>query len=1066
MILYLDGSYFCQLSKFLVYRASAGSGKTFMLVRKYLQQVFESPGDYRKILAVTFTNKAADEMKGRILTELDVLDKTPQLSKHLEYLTDYFRQTDHWVQKIAGRIKSQMLHDYTRISVGTIDSFFQQVLRSFARESGLSSNFQLELDTDLVLEKFSRYIFTEATTNNQVMSWLVEWVNERMENKETWHKLETDLVRLGQELLKEDILASFVSDVSSVPTPDEISQLRNFCRRSIREFNDSKAKIASEASIIINNSTFTIEDFSHGMSGPAGYLLKLAEAKEGPKPRALESLNNPGKWVSKKSPAAIRNGIIDNLYPDLNRLMDKAIRIYDENYFLYNSSRAINRNLYALGFSSFLFDYFRAYLNENNQLLLSLAQPLVNQIIGDNPSPFIYEKTGTWYNHFLIDEFQDTSDLQWKNFKPLIVNSLSADGLSMIVGDIKQSLYRWRNSNWRLLHQTAVIDLQAFQSVFLPLDTNQRSRKSIIDFNNRIFSNLPAIITVKLDLPSATEDSMAGIQPDIIRQVFYQSSQENGGKADLEGRVEVRFLDKTDKANDWNEKLQQDLPRIVEDLLVNKGYKQEDITFLVRRNVDADKIIKVLSHSGNNWTFISSDVFKIGNSPVIKIILNAMRFMADPGQTLYRDLFLWDAFLRSHSGETPVPGFQSAEQDHFQRFMDSVINDDLLTITDELILFYRLDQNENDLAYIFQFRDQVKSCMNKGISHLNGFLNWWDTSGHKQMLASESLGSSMRIMTIHKAKGLSSPVIIIPYCNWEFNHSAASAPWLWVPTEGTPFSQVSLIPVRYDSSLEQSFFAKSYVSEKIDTYLDNLNLLYVAFTRAIDVLIVFCPYGNGFKTVADAMFADLKENLADGGVFKLGNPDFKNPKTANPNIQEIHLKTPMITGKLKSRILHRVDDEFVGTRFGKNVHHILETVQSKGDLAASISRSVIAGYFSPEEAVAVEARITQLFNIPEVEDWFSGNWEILNEAGILVPGFGERRPDRVMIHEGKVVVIDYKTGVREPKHQIQVESYMKLLLAMGYHDVKGYLLYIDSELLIEVIFQAISSQPGLKDQAV
>ncbi|MCX6226011.1 MAG: UvrD-helicase domain-containing protein, partial [Bacteroidia bacterium] len=260
------------MSKFLIYRASAGSGKTFMLVRKYLQQVFKSPGDYRRILAVTFTNKAADEMKGRILTELDVLDKTPELSPHLEFLKEYLSQSGDWIQKMAGLIKSQMLHDYTRISVGTIDSFFQQVLRSFARESGLSSTFQLELDTDLVLEKFSRYIFTESTNNRQLMNWLVEWVNERMENRETWHKLEADLVRLGYELLKEDILASLVSDASSVPTPDEISQLRNFCRRTMKEFNDTKASIANEAARIISDSAFTVDDFSYGVAGPAGSL--------------------------------------------------------------------------------------------------------------------------------------------------------------------------------------------------------------------------------------------------------------------------------------------------------------------------------------------------------------------------------------------------------------------------------------------------------------------------------------------------------------------------------------------------------------------------------------------------------------------------------------------------------------------------------------------------------------------------------------------------------------------------------------------------------------------------
>jgi ATP-dependent helicase/nuclease subunit A len=398
--------------------------------------------------------------------------------------------------------------------------------------------------------------------------------------------------------------------------------------------------------------------------------------------------------------------------------------------------------------------------------------------------------------------------------------------------------------------------------------------------------------------------------------------------------------------------------------------------------------------------------------------------------------------------------------------MESFMSNDLLTIADELIHFCKLDQDEDDLPFIFQFRDQVKSCMNRGISHLNGFLTWWDTVGHKQMLAAESLGSSMRIMTIHKAKGLSSPVIIIPYCNWEFNHTASKAPWLWAPTDGTPFNQVKMIPVRYDSSLENSFFAGSYLKEKIDTYLDSLNLLYVAFTRAIDVLVVFCPYGSGFKSVAEALFAGLKDDLSDDKVFITGDADFKNQNAPTADVNEIHLNTPMITGKLKSRIFHRAEDEFTGTRFGKNVHHVLETVHSISDLSASINRSVVAGYFSSEEAQAVEVRITQLFSIPEVSDWFSGTWEILNETGILIPQIGEQRPDRVMIRDNEVAVIDYKTGVREAKHNKQVASYINLIANMGYDNVKGYLLYIDEGQLLEVKAQADSSQPDLNNPIV
>ncbi len=1042
------------MSKFLVYRASAGSGKTFTLVRKYLEQVLAVPDDYRRILAVTFTNKAADEMKSRVLEELDLLGKTPQDSKHLDYLTKTLGKPASGIQYSANTVKSRMLHDYSRISVGTIDKFFQQVLRSFARESGLSSTFEIQLDSDLVLERFSEYIFNQANSDPALMSWLVDWVNERMENKETWHKLEADLVRLGKELLKEDILASFVSDPDQIPSPEVISRLKGTCRKVIHDFNEAKARIAKSAESIIDSSGLSVSDFSYGKSGPAGTLVRLESSKEGPKTRANEALDNPEKWVAKKSPPAIRNEILNNLYSKLNPLLNDSIELFGERFRVYNTAQAVNRNLYALGFAALLFDYFREYFNENDQLLLSLSQPLVNQIIGDNPSPFIYEKTGTYFNHFLIDEFQDTSDLQWKNFKPLIIDSLSTDGLSMIVGDIKQSLYRWRNSNWRLLHEKAIADLHSFRSDFFPLDTNQRSRESIIAFNNRIFSALPGQVSVHL----------GSTDPDIIGKVFREAHQEPGGRAGLAGRVEVRFIAKNVEGVDWREELSTHLPEMVEDLLENRGYRQEDITFLVRKNADADKITAILSGRGKNWTFISSDVFRIGNSPVIRIILNALRYLADPRLTLYRDLFLWDVHSRIHPGEAPVPGFRLSDAEAFVSLINSLRYNDLLTITDALISAYRLDEQETDLAYIFQFRDQVKGCMNRGVSHPDGFMSWWEASGHKQMLVAETIGSSMRIMTIHKAKGLSSPVVIIPYCNWDFNHSAQRAPWIWVPTEGTLFEEVPRIPVRYSTLLEQSAFEAGYRNEKADCYLDNLNLLYVAFTRAIDVLIVFCPYGKGMKTVAEALYECLKDELSEESVFRLGDPDFRNQVIAGQQVNEIHLKTPMITGKLKSRITNRSEEELPGTRFGKNVHHVLETVHTRADLEISLERSVNAGFFSSEEAHLVETGLMRLFEIPEISEWFSGQWQIWNETGILVPGKGERRPDRVMFRDGKVVIIDYKTGIPEPKHENQVATYMNLISAMGYPDIRGYLLYLENARLIEVRSQGDFFQPDLFGQ--
>ena len=1011
-------------------------------------------------------------MKSRILLELDLLHHDPARSKHREALEAICGLTGEAFSELASRIKNQMLHDYSRVSIGTIDHFFQQVLRSFARESGISTTFQLELDTEFVLEKFTRYIFSQAAGNRLLMAWLTDWVNDRMDNSESWHRLESDLVRLGSELLKEEVLAGYVSAPDSIPDQDDIAAIRGFCRRTMKEYNNSMSAFAGEAASIIGHHGITVEDFSSGTRGPAGWLSKLAESDGIPNKTARESIGNPDKWVAKKKPEPIRSLIINELYPKLNDLMFRAVKFYDDEHALYNSCAAVNRNLFALGFTSFLFDFFRNYLNDNDQLLLSMAQPMISQIVGENPSPFIFEKTGNFYGHFLIDEFQDTSDLQWNNFRPLMVDSLSTGGLSMIVGDIKQSLYRWRNSNWRLLHRTAMEDLRAFPVLTGQLNENQRSRNAVIRFNNKVFSQLPGIIQGNLT-PTAGTDGQPVPVPFDLNEVYSEAVQGFGQKALAEGRAEVRFYAKSERGSDANDPFESDLACLVEDLLVKRGYRQEDITFLVRRNRDGDKLTGMLrrseayarSQERERWNFVSADVFRIGNSRVIRMIINVMRYLADGTQSHYRDLFLWDLFLMDNDGRTPEPGFQTAGTEVFSVFAGDVGNDDLLSVTDKIIRTFRLDRDREDLPYLFQFRDQVKGCMNQGVSHMAGFLTWWDEAGSRKMLASEAPGSAMRIMTIHKAKGLSAPVIIVPFCSWEFNHKATRAPWLWVSTKDTPFSQVQRLPIRYESALGESLFADYYSRERADAFLDALNMLYVAFTRAEDVLVAFCPYGKSMSTVGDALHTCLEKETGEDGHYRTGDPDFVNMGMATRERGHIGFPVPMLIGIKKTTVSHRAGPDPEITRFGVIIHTILESVVTSGDLPAAIARAADSGLIRPEEAEPVENRLRLLLGMPETADWFSGRWDIITEAGILVPGRGERRPDRVMILGSRVVVLDYKTGARQKKHESQVREYMDLVSKLGYSEVDGYLLYLDPPGLHQVRFQEGSAPPVPTDPA-
>lgn len=1073
------------MSEFLIYRASAGSGKTFELVLKYLEKVFNNRSDYRSILAVTFTNKAADEMKGRILEVLNKLAVGPEQAKangrlafdpkywpYLDKLIESLDKPADWISKEAAAIKSMMLHDYSRISVDTIDSFFQGILRSFARESGLSSSFQLEMDTDKVLGDFAADIFMQADTKPGVRAWLIEWINQRMESGEKWHRLEADLIRTGQELLKEEILDRMLGQDSGMISESGIAKVREEAFRLIRQFRNGIDSIRTRTREHLSAFDLSPADFPYGISGPAGYLYKLDYKSPNPGSRSLQSVDQLARWIDKKKEKSFQDEVASKVYPGLNQLMKETINLFEDQYLPYHSALAVSRNLFALWFSSSFFDFLREYAREKNLILMSLTQPIIRLIINDNPSPFIFEKTGVFIKHYLIDEFQDTSDLQWKNFRPLVENSLSEAGLSMVVGDVKQSLYRWRNSNWKLLHSEAARDMLHFGLRDIPLIENHRSREVVIRFNNHIFKKLPDIVQNLVDksYDSAIDGEIVSIPE--ISNVYNTVEQEHGAKAGLPGLVDLRFYNSREEADPWRDWIAGQLPGVVEDLLYNRGYNQQDILFLVRRNKEGDQISEILTRHFKNsdyssrepWAFISADVFRITSSSAIKIIINAFRYLTDTKVRYYLDLLKWEMFLRFNPAVDSSPDLDHPMFNGLESRFEEIKTLDPLAATDEIVRFFKLDDNDEDLPYLYQFRDQVRAfCLNES-GHLKGFIDWWDLLGNKQMLVTEGNSEAMRIMTIHKAKGLSSPVVIIPYCNWEFDHSLNRGPWLWVDTKGTPYNAVPSIPVKYSSRLNDTLFRDNYLAEKAEAAIDSLNLLYVAFTRPVDILIAFCPYKSNQFTVADALFKSLEKDIKDGRYMD-GDAGFKRPD-GPLKIQPEYLDLKSFhfhAGRKMPKPSEETSPEAV--RYGTLVHSILESVRQVDDLAMAVDQFTEAGDLDEPDVLRIRQILGQIFLMPEIKEWFGKTWEIMTEPVILVPGSSEKRPDRVMIRGKEVIVLDYKTGGREIRHQDQVVEYMNLVKEMGYEAVRGYLLYLDEPALAEVRSPAGFSRLPQQDRA-
>jgi len=1055
------------LSQLLLYRASAGSGKTFELVFQYLLRIFEDQASYRSILAVTFTNKAADEMKGRIFQELHRLDKKPDSSPYLSRLVRSTGRTEEWISNQAGKIKTLMLHDYSKISVETIDHFFQGILKSFARESGLSSGYQLELDTERVLKQFVTYVFDHVRKDPSVRKWLIEWVTERMEEGEKWHKLEADLVNTGFELLKEEIIGMLLQPGNGGLAEPQIRDLQQLSRKIISRFRTELENISQQFRKVLDEHGLSVEEFSFGKLGPAGYLFSLDPAKA-PGARSLAAIDDPSKWVKKGS--ARETEILNSVFPLVNDLMKRTALLFEQNEKDYKTAVAVSRNLFALWFSSTLLAFLKQSAQKSNEILLTLTQPLIQLIIKDNPTPFIFERTGTYIKHYLIDEFQDTSDLQWKNFLPLLENSLSEDGFGLVVGDVKQSLYRWRNSNWKLIHRQAAIDLKKFGIDSRDLSMNHRSGKSIIDFNNAVFPAIPGLLIDKLkegfgDLSGMHEDEINALEG-----IYGDAVQQPGIHSDTEGMVEIHVIDDSAGEIGWREQIALKLPLIVQDLLVNRGYRQNDILFLVRNNREAGVIAGILneyrdSHPdqvNQNWSFVSNDVFRIGAAENIRILLSVFEYLVSR-ELFYLQYLDLQLNLSKHPGGFPDPDQDGASVGILKQRLDELKGLDPLSVVDEAVVRLGLGNLPEERPYLFQFRDLVRQYREKGAGHIEGFLEWWEVSGAKSKLVTEGLGEAMQIMTIHRSKGLSCPVVLIPFCNWPVDHSGRKNPWIWADTGGTPFNLIPKVPVRYGAGLRNTWFDQAYRSEKLEAMLDNLNLLYVAFTRAEEVLIAMCPVAGNQLTVANAVAANLPVPPIEG-VMRLGDQNTANTRTKAEVTDDEMLGRdfiPFRIGSLVKPLLTSIDE---ARRYGILVHRVMETIKTASDADQVLTDMVNRGECKPSDLERIQKNLATLFEIPEVRDWFSGSWEVMTEPVILVPGSGDRRPDRFMHRGQEAVILDYKTGSAEPEHIQQVSGYMKLIRQMGYPGIKGYLLYLDPPQLTEVKGPSGFVQPSLFDQ--
>ena len=1064
-----------------IYKASAGSGKTFRLVLEYLKLVLVNEKNYRHILAVTFTNKATAEMKERVIGQLHNLANgiNNPYSDHLVRETGLDSET---IASRSEKVLENILFDFNRFSVSTIDKFTQKVIKSFNREIGVTPNYQVELDSQLIIKEAVDRIITTVTSNKALRNWLEEFIDEKIRNNKNF-AVENDLVSLGEELFKEKFqeniedLNRFFSD--SQNTTHYLKSLNSF----IFPFEQDMKNRASTLVAAYKAAGFTNADFTYRNSGVAGFIEKIAAGNIPDElgVRVLDAEENPEKWVAKNHSS--RNEILALATSELQPQFKQMLDFYRSHTKEYYTARAIKKEWYTMAVLIDLHNEITALNREKEVLPLASSNLLLRSIIDGNETPFIYEKSGNSYGHFMLDEFQDTSSMQWENFKPLISNALGLGKENLVVGDIKQSIYRWRNSSWDILANQIIRDFQYMGINNVSLNSNFRSDARIISFNNHFFKIFPNRLAAHDELVNTTEN-----YPTQLKEIYSDVEQINAPHTAQAGFVSIEILEDDDESFRANSlaSLEKQIK-----FLQDQGLQAHDIAILVRKNDEGKAIVnhflqlqRMEENQAYNLKIVSSESLFLESSDSVNFIINVLRYYFNKENrivqsTLIQLYLLMQTFAGHESlSDIELSRLQSAIYPtiHFEEDFATLLLPKLNALEpelqnssiDEIIIqvasTFGLFRYPFEIPFLQALMDKAADLRKRYLNDISGFLNWWDEKGYKESVKVNENMDAMRLMTIHKSKGLEFKAVLIPFFNWplfDFKNNI-----LWCTPDTPPFNQAPLVPVTFSKDLVKTIFSGDYFKETFNSIVDNLNLIYVAFTRARSVLVVNAP-GNPKKDTVSSLLPDTLRELggmepfmdcwdAENTVFKFGSLGM--PESVN----NIHNPRPengwtfnSFTAKLKlTSTIKDFDDvaEFGATSrdTGNLIHQIMSRVKTSDEMDKAIVQIALEKRLADSEKEQISKTLHDLLKNPQVAQWFDGSYKVMNEKQILSPK-GMYRPDRIMIRDKEAIIIDFKTGnLRTESYRNQVRKYMNLLLQAGYEKVDGYLWYVQGNNLERV----------------
>ncbi len=1052
-----------------VFKASAGSGKTFTLAIQYIKMLVLAPegGEYARILAVTFTNKATTEMKDRILSQLYGLGHSlPSSYDYYEALCRSIREdgievpSEEELRRRCRQALHQILHDYNRFRVQTIDAFFQSILRGLAHELGLTANLQVEISDKEVLSKAVDRIFDRLQDDEVLLDWVMSLVEDQIMNNQRWD-VTNNVKRFGSTIFNEDYLMRGDKLRELLADDEALRKIISQIRQVHEQARPAVIQYGNELADTIQSLGVDYGDFSNGDDLEA-FVSKLQDGNMSLKfSKRLRDWSTDPLTLVRKTDQRRRPELV-GIADSVSDVLARVLAGYDKWQYIYNSSHQTLAHIKKLRLLVDIDREVTAINSETSRFNLAKTPILLRRMIGESDAPFIFEKIGAQLKNVMIDEFQDTSRLQWQNFRTLLLESFAKGGSNLLVGDVKQSIYRWRGGDW---HMLANIEQTVEPTPRIEtLDTNYRSFRQIIEFNNEFF--LAAI--PKMDKISAAEVALAN-EPFSFAAAYADVKQEVPANRSAAGFVRINVQ----KPKDHNGSEAQ-VAAIIDDmmaqirLLHEGGLPYDKMTILVRYNDDAKPIIEAFSKVDDMPPIVSDEAFHFSSSWAVVALITALRLLDDP------DNLVAQSYLASLRPDAlPLD----------ERLRELPLYDLLETLYQQLAL----DQLPGQDAYVMSFFDAILDYVHQETSDIRSFLRYWDeTLCDKSIPAGQVDG--IRIITIHKAKGLEFHTVLMPFCDWTFDTDRAgkAQDLLWCTPTEEPYAQLQLVPVTPSTMTTKSIFATSYAREHLYKRLDELNALYVGFTRARCNLYAWAV-GDGdtlskpSRTVGDLLARIYPEGHVRGipvSFVKAEKVDDDNRLMPQRTPVDVEMCSYPLTASFRQsnqsqQFVAQPDDEpdefFVSVKsqerlyleVGRLLHSVLQQIETSDDFPrvldaleheGVISRSQADGSYVSVRRSDLEGWLHQGLKQPKVSTWFSGEWRLFTECSITCIDAQShqpvvKRPDRVMVSadERRVVVVDFKFGRPREEYEEQVLEYVSLLKQMYPNaKVEGYLWFVYS----------------------